>query len=99
MCIKLGSNELGSVKGLMTISLNAIIADVFELDLDEISPQLNLRNDLGMDEEKQSELVDMVDEYFDGLTLDFSSLHTLRDLFDVVVEQEFKDIPAEAFSY
>lgn len=98
MCIKVGNNELDSVKGLMTISLNAIIADVFDLDLDDISPHLNLRNDLGMGEEKQSELADMVDEYFDGLRLDFSSLNTLGDLFDIVVEQEFRDIPAEAFS-
>jgi len=98
MCIKAGNNELSSVKSLMTISLNAIIADVFELDLDDISPQLNLHTDLGMSEEKQLELADMVDEYFDGLKLDFYCLDTLSDLFDVVIEQEFKDIPAEAFS-
>ena len=98
MCIKVGNNELSSVKGLMTISLNAIIADVFELEFDEISTQMDLRADLGMDMEKQTELAELVEEYFDGLKLDFSRINSLGDLFEVVVEQEFKNIPDEAFS-
>lgn len=97
MCIKVGNNELSSVKGLMTISLNAIIADVFELEFDEISTQMDLRADLGMDMEKQTELAELVEEYFDGLKIDFARINSLGDLFEVVVEQEFKDIPEEAF--
>lgn len=97
MCIKVGNNELSSVKGLMTISLNAIIADVFELEFDEISTQMDLRADLGMDMKKQTELAELVEEYFDGLKIDFARINSLGDLFEVVVEQEFKDIPEEAF--
>ena len=95
MCIKIGNNELSSVKGLMAISLNAIIADVFELDMDDILPQVNLRSDLGMSGEKQAELAEMVAEYFDGLKLDFALIDTLGDLFEVVIEQEFRDISEE----
>ena len=98
MCIKAGNNELGTVKALMAMSLNSIIADVFDLDLDDIAPYQKLRTDLHMDAARQSELADLIAEYFDGLLLDFSQIQTVDDLFNVVVENEFRCIPEEAWA-
>jgi hypothetical protein len=98
MCIKTGNNELDSVKALMTMSLNAVIAEIFEKDLDELEPALSLTRDLRMDNEKQHELSELIAEYFDGLLIDFSVNDTLEELFQTVVEAEFEEIPQTAFS-
>ncbi|WP_198264343.1 hypothetical protein [sulfur-oxidizing endosymbiont of Gigantopelta aegis] len=90
MCIKVGDDELDSVKALMTMSLNALIADVFDLDLEDLKPELSLTRDLGMDEAKQHELAELIDEYFDGLWIDFSLNDSLAMLFQTVVESEFE---------
>ena len=72
MCIKAENNELDSVKALMTMSLNALIAEVFDVEPDEINCNLSLSMDLGMDTEKKQELTELIGEYFDGLVINFS---------------------------
>jgi len=94
MCIKLGNNELDTVQALMNMSLNAILADVFELDLDDIHTGLSLREDLAMTAAQQQGLRELVDEYFDGLALDFAAINTVDDLFQQVVAVEFELQPA-----
>ncbi len=97
MCIKAGNNELGSVKALMAMSLNALIAEIFELDLDELDKYLSLTRDLGMDKNKQEELSTMIAEYFDDLHIDFSQVDTLEQLFQTIVEVEFEELPETSF--
>ena len=92
MCIKAGNDELDSVKALMTMSLNALIAEVFDKDLDELSLNLSLTKDLSMDSEKQQELSSLIDEYFDGLDVDFSENDSLQELFQTVVNSEFESV-------
>lgn len=94
MCIKIGDNELDTVRGLMSMSLNAIVSDVFDLDLDAIHRGLDLTRDLAMNPEQQQGLMDLVAEYFDGLRLNFKRIRTLDDLFQQVVDQEFFIQPA-----
>ncbi len=98
MCIKSGDNELDSVKALMTMSLNALIAEVFEKDLDELTLDLSLIKDLDMNNDKQQELAGLINEYFDGLEVDFSQNDTLDKLFQTVVDAEFEELPATLFS-
>lgn len=93
MCIKVGSNELSSVKGLMTMSLNAIIADVFDVEPEELKRELRLREDLRMTLRQKEELREMIAEYFDGVEIDLENSKNLGDIFEVVVDQEFRDIP------
>ena len=90
MCIKVGNNELDSVKALMTMSLNALIADVFEIDLDDIDRQLSLRNDLGMNSAKEQELNELISEYFDGLEVDLNKNDRLDALFQSIIDTEFE---------
>jgi hypothetical protein len=97
MTIKTKRNELSLVRSLMTMSLNAIVADVFNLELDELNRELNLIADLAMDATKQQELSTLIAEYFDGLTVDFDQIQTLDDLFQTVVNVEFELLPTESF--
>lgn len=92
MCIKYGNNELDTVKAIMSMSLNSIIADVFDMDLDDIRQELDLHDDLHISHEQQSALKEMIAEYFDDLQVDFNRIKTLRDLFEIVIESEFRDI-------
>ena len=98
MCIKAGYNELGSVKALMTMSLNAVVAQVFDLDLDDIRAGQRLHADMHMSAAQEAELKSMVAEYFDDLELAIGPATTLGDVFDQVIETEFADVPAEAFN-
>jgi hypothetical protein len=91
MCIKAGADELDSVKAVMMMSLNAVVADTFQLDLDELDPTLNLYTDLKMDAQKTRELDATIREYFDGLVIDFSQLSTVGDLFDRVIGEQFEE--------
>ncbi len=90
MCIKIAEDELGTVKALMTMSLNAIIADVFDLDLDDIKAELRLREDLNMSVGQQQQLVDVIGEYFDDISVNLDEIKTLGELFERVVFSEFK---------
>jgi hypothetical protein len=89
MCIKAGEDELDSVKALMTMSLSAIIADIFERDLDAIDPWVHMYADLNMDAQKRQVLEGMIAEYFDGLYVDFTRIEFLADLFEQVVGSAF----------
>lgn len=89
MCIKVADNELDTVKALMSMSLNAIIADIFDLDLDEIKPELHLNNDLNISPAQQDELLETIAEYFDDIKIDLTKIRTLNDLFEVVIFSEF----------
>ena len=74
----------------MTMSLNAIIADVFDLDLDDIKAELRLREDLNMSVGQQQQLVDVIGEYFDDISVNLDEIKTLGELFERVVFSEFK---------
>lgn len=98
MCIKAGNNELASVKALMDMSLNALIADTFEVEMDEIENTLDLRSDLGMQQNKADELKAGICEYFDGLEVDMQRIVTIGDLHELVVDHEFKDVARHYFN-
>ena len=97
MCIKAGNTELGSVRALMTMSLNAVVADVFDLEPEDLRPELRVYGDLHMNAEQAAEFSALVAEYFDDLRLDFATDVTLGEVFDRVVGRQFDGLPAEAF--
>lgn len=81
MCIKIGDDELDTVRALMTMTLNAVVADLSGYDPNTISPDLNLRRDLKLDAGKKRKLQQLVREYFDGVRIDFARIETLDDLY------------------
>lgn len=98
MCIKKNGNEISSVRALMNMSLDALIADTFEIDIEEINASLNLRSDLGMKTNKEEKLQKYISEYFDGLRVDMKQMITIGDLHEMVVEHEFEDISDTYFN-
>lgn len=92
MCIKAGNDELDSVKNLMLMALRAAIAQALDVELEDIEPEVRLVADLGMDAEKGEELVELVADTFDGLTIDLETIETIGDLYECVVLHEFRDL-------
>ena len=90
MCIKYGGDEQDTVKTLMTMSLNSIIADIFDLELFDIVPELTLHGDLSMSENQETDLILTIAEYFDDLKIDIQQNDNLNTLFENVIFSEFK---------
>lgn len=88
MCIKIGDDELDTVRALMSMTLDAVLADLFGVNPDAIRPDLNLRGDLNLDARKQRKLQQRLQEYFEGVRLDFARIETLDDLYRQVVVVE-----------
>jgi len=92
MCIKIGGDELDSVKGLMIMCLNSIISDVFDVDFEDLDVKMSLTRDLKMTTEQASEIHQQINEYFDGLEINLVENDSLEQLFNVVVAADFEDV-------
>ena len=89
MCIRAGSNELESVKNLMSMSLMAVIAESLELEIEAIDEGSHLIRDLRMDGADQQRLEAMIADVFDGLRVNLNATPTVGALLDRVVMSEF----------
>jgi hypothetical protein len=93
MCIRAGNNELESVKNLMGMSLMAVIADALDTEIDNVTEEAHLVEDLNMDSSREEELEAMIEDVFDGLHVDVQSTPTVSALLDKVVMSEFQGLP------
>ena len=96
MCIKYGGSEQDTAKTLMTMSLNSIVADIFDLELFDIVPELTLHGDLSMSSTQETDLIDTIAEYFDDLQIDIQQNDNLNALFENVIFSEFKTFPSKS---
>lgn len=93
MCIRAGSNELESVKNLMGMSLMAVLADALDTEIEDLSEEMLLVEDLHMDHQSEVALKALIADVFDGLQVDISSTPTVAALLDEVVRNEFRGLP------
>lgn len=93
MCIRAGSNELESVKNLMGMSLMAVVADALETDIENVSEESRLVEDLHMDSSSEEALEEMIEDIFDGLNVKVHNTSTVSELLDRVVSHEFAGLP------
>ena len=91
MCIRLGNDELDSVRGLMTMTVNVIVVDALEVEVEDVSPDSLLRENLLMNEKSMAVLQAEISEMFDDVVIDLTQMFTVQDILDVVVEKEFAD--------
>lgn len=92
MCLKLGKDELDTVRNLMAMSLKAVVAEALECDLDEVTERARLVEDLHMDEAGRHELQALLADIFDGVAIDPAAMPTVGDLLEEVVHSEFHDL-------
>lgn len=94
MCIRAGNNELESVKSLMSMALRVVVADALHADLDDISDESRLVEDLHMGKAECHELHALIADTFDGLELDICHIPTVKALLEQVVLREFEGLAA-----
>ncbi|WGS88140.1 hypothetical protein [Methylomonas sp. UP202] len=85
MCGKFGGNEVESLQNMMSMAVQLVIADTFDLEVDDVSLDSDLQNDLGMDADLRDKLDSSITEMFNELHLDFSRIKTVADLVEQVV--------------
>jgi len=84
MCGKMGNNEVESIQNIMSMAVYWVIADVFEIDTDQLNPQSNLRADFNMTTEIQHRLNESIREMFNDVCVDFSRVETVQDIVEQV---------------
>lgn len=95
MCIKAGRDELESVKNLMGMALKAVVAEALHADLDDVSDDARLVEDLHMGRAEARVLQELIADTFDGIRVDLDETPTYAALLDRVVLSEFRDLGAE----
>ena len=97
MCLRVTNNkdesEVDTIKALMAMSLNAIISDVFQIDIEKVNLLQDLRKDLHMNMPQENLLKSMVFEYFDGYKLEIPSEYTIQHLYNDVILHDFENNP------
>lgn len=84
MCGKLGSNEVESMQNMMSMAVYFVLADTFDLDIDDISPNSDLQSDLGMTNSIQQKLDASIMDMFNQTQIDFSRIKTVQDVVDQI---------------
>ena len=92
--MKMGKDELETVRNLMAMSLKAVVADALEADLEEIVDETRLCEDLGMDSAGAERLRALIADIFDGLEVEPRQTPTFAALLERVVLREFEGLAA-----
>jgi hypothetical protein len=88
MCLKVGKDEMDTMRNLMRLSLLILVSDTFDVDIDEVSGDARLVEDMKLDKIKANRLSNLIAEYFDGLQIDLNETPTVDTLLDKIVETQ-----------
>ena len=84
MCGKLGSNEVESMQNMMSMAVYFVLADTFDIDIEDLLPESDLKHDLGMTPSLQELLDANIMDMFNNLHIDFSNAKTVQDILNQV---------------
>jgi len=87
MCGKMGHNEIESMQNMMAMSAYFVIAEVLDIDAMELEDKQDLDHDFHLTEKKRQLLSDSIEDMFNGLKLDFSKIHQIKDIVAQVINQ------------
>lgn len=86
MCGKLGNTEVESLQNMMSMAVYFVLADTFDVDIDDLSPNSDLKADLGMTSSIQTQLDESIMDMFNQAQVDFSQIKTVQDIVDQVAK-------------
>ncbi|PPD35551.1 MAG: hypothetical protein CTY19_00415 [Methylomonas sp.] len=86
MCGKLGNTEVESLQNMMSMAVYFVLADTFDVDIDDISPNSDLKSDLGMTPTIQSQLDESIMDMFNQARVDFNQIKTVQDIVNQVAK-------------
>jgi len=85
-------NELELVRGLMKMSLLAVIAESINCEMDQIHSSDHLRDDLQMNESSLQDLAARIADIFNTKQPDLNSIMTVAELMKLIIDDEFSDV-------
>lgn len=86
MCGKLGNTEVESLQNMMSMAVYFVLADTFDVDIDDLLPSSDLRADLGMTSSIQTQLDESIMDMFNQAQVDFNRIKTVQDVVDQVAK-------------
>jgi len=89
MRIKLDDNEIDTMKELLTMALNAVVAEFLNVDVDRVHPGSRLKSDLGMSPAAKKRLQKEIAFIFDCKEIDMPNAMKVEELVDQVAHIEF----------
>ena len=89
MRIKLDDNELDTMKELLTMALNAVVAEFLNVGVDRVHPGSRLVSDLGMSPAAKKRLQKVIAFIFDCTEIDMPNAMKVEELVDQVAHIEF----------
>jgi hypothetical protein len=89
MYIKPEDKELGTMKELLNLALNAVIAEFLNVDVDRVRPGSRLIADLGMSPAAKKRLQKEIAFIFDCIEIDMPDAMKVEELVGQVVNIEF----------
>jgi acyl carrier protein len=95
VCGKLGDNEIESMQNMMSMAVYSMLSDIFNIDVEYISQDSDLQNDLGMTETIKQNINSAVINTFDNLHLDFSQIKTVQDVVNQIIQSKMTGILSE----
>ena len=88
MCLKVGKDEIDTIRNLMRMSIMVLLSELFDIDIDEVSEDARLVEDMKLDETKAARLNELIAEYFDGLQINLDETPTVDSLMEKIVESQ-----------
>jgi hypothetical protein len=89
MYIKPEDKELGTMKELLNLALNAVIAEFLNVDVDRVHPGSRLIADLGMSPAAKKRLQKEIAFIFDCIEIDMPDAMKVEELVGQVAKFEF----------
>ncbi len=87
MCGKMGQDEVDSMQNMMAMSAYFVIADALDIDAMELEGEQDLEKDFRLTESERQLLSESISDMFNGLELDFSQIHQVKDIVDQVIKE------------
>jgi hypothetical protein len=85
MCGKMGVSEVDTIKNMMTMTVYFVLADIFDLDIMDIESSFDLEKDLHITSDLKALLSEAVMDMFNGLELNFTTIHNVQDIVEQIV--------------
>ncbi len=92
MCGKFGDDEIESMRNMMSLAVYSVLADIFDVNMSEISPNSDLENDLRMTASIREQLDEKIKEMFDNFHVDFSKAKNVQDIVDQIIENKMMSV-------
>lgn len=89
MSINMFDRELDNLKELLTMAMNAVIADSLEVETDLVHPDAQLVADLGMSAVTKRRLTREISFIFDCPEVELSNAMKVKQLVDHIANIEF----------